>query len=592
MLPLAEGILAAGKAALLLQAYSSWRLAAAAARRAGSLGGGGAAAAAAGSGSPSKRRLSEFGALGFAIAAGQQGPGQQHPYGVPPPALAAAEGLALFVGTGEAPGPEPLPLHQQLERNLEERLQETALAASSGRGGASAGLALPAAAAAAVAEVAGSASPGSTSSSGGGASSGSRACHAEWAAAAACGDHTLLLPPGDLLPPLPAVPASAEELPATAAATIPPPPLAPEPLGADSQAHAAAQAQRSSGGKGASTSGELSMAERMRAAAAARVAQATCAALDQLQQLIIPPAPLEALAAAAGADAAALAATPEAAAAAARQFDGGAWQQWYARVATSLSQRLQVLDSLRGSSGGGAAAASAATSRPIGSFGVPLGLPRYTGASPSEQLWGRGGTPGSGGSGSALLGGGAAPPLRAELAAEAPPLDVLLQDSLLRPVRAQVDAAGGALCTALLRHGLLRQVRRACWMRAGAGAAPRMCPAGAPALMCSGSARPLTLPAARQLPSHSAQTRFYSATAGGAARHAPAGLAAAGAVCLLPAAPHQASGCGVGWLCSMRGVCGMGWSIADLAGHPRRAVQLSTRPAAPLAAWTGCQSLS
>lgn len=457
LLPLADGILAAGKAALLLQAYSSWRLAAAAARRSDSFAGSAAPAAGTsggGGGSPSKRRLSEFGALGFAIAAGRQA--EQHPYGVPPPVPAAAEGLVLLASEGPGvPGPEPLHLHQQLVRNLEEQLQEQlALVSDDGRGG---GMQTspPRNAGGAAATAPRSASPTSSRSSD------SHVFQREWqAATAACSEHTLLLPAQDALPPLPTVPASAEQLPAAAAATIS---VFPEHSvagrgAAEGMAISHSSSSSHGGGSRGGSGSPPSIANRMRAAAAARVAQATSPATEQLPQLMIPPAPLEALAAAAQAVGSPQAVSEAAAEAADQQFDGGAWQQWYARVAAALSQQLHVLDSIR-SEGSGTPVSASSVRQPAGTFGVPLGLPRYTSARPSEQLWGRGGAGAAAGGGrSTMLGACAAQQLRPALAAEAPPLDVLLQDSLLRPVRAQVDAAGGALCTALLRHGLLRQV--------------------------------------------------------------------------------------------------------------------------------------
>lgn len=458
LLPLADSILSAGKAALLLNAYSSWRLAAAAAR--------GSAAAPPGSStaqeafaSPSKRRLSEYGALGFAIAAGQ-GPGLQggppHPYGVPPPAAATLAGSLAAAGSdGDAPDPEPLLLHQQLLQNLEAQLREQLAFGGSGSSPlkGSAQLALVGAAGSAAAAASPGASSGNSSSSSGG---GSHACHEEWQqACVACSDHTLLLPPEDTLPPLPIVPPSAHQLPAAPLATITQLLLeldggsaSPQPVQREATASAAVDAQQS-------RNGHPTIADRMRAATAARTAQATCTAAAQLPLLIIPPAPLEALAVAASSgareDGAAAASD---AAQQAQQFDGAAWQKWYRRVASSLSHQLQVLD---GIGAGGGSSSGAGSRRLVGGYGVPLGLPRYTNASPSEQLWRRDGAQGDSAAG--LLGVPGAQPLQPQLAAAAPPLDVMLQHSLLRPVRTQVDAASGALCTALLRHGLLRQVR-------------------------------------------------------------------------------------------------------------------------------------
>ena len=204
-------------------------------------------------------------------------------------------------------------------------------------------------------------------------------------------------------------------------------------------------------------------------------------AAAQLPLLIIPPAPLEALAVEAGSGGAAggAAASRDAAQQAqqAQQFDGAAWQGWYRRVASSLSHQLQVLDSISAGGSSSNSGSTAGSRRLAGGYGVPLGLPRYTNASPSEQLWGRRGSQAgsAGSSGASSWGVAGGQPLQPQLAAEAPPLDVLVQQSLLRPVRAQVDAASSALCTALLRHGLLRQVywalQRGCWLGGGARAA-------------------------------------------------------------------------------------------------------------------------
>ncbi|PRW51046.1 gamma-tubulin complex component 5-like [Chlorella sorokiniana] len=465
LLPLADSILSAGKAALLLNAYSSWRLAAAAARGSAAAPAGGSAAPEVFA-SPSKRRLSEYGALGFAIAAGQ-GPGQHsrppHPYGVPPPAAAAlADSLVAAGSDGDAPGPEPLLLHQQLLQNLEAQLQEQLAFGGSLSSPVKGSAQLLTVAGATGATAAGASPAGSRSSdaSSSGTSGGSHTCHEEWQqACAACEDHTLLLPPEDALPQLPAVPASADRLPAAPLATIAQP-----PLGLDGQPPAEPPVQQTAAGVAASSgvaqssNGQPTIGDRMRAAAAARTAQACCTAAAQLSLLIIPPAPLEAMALAAGSRAQAngtAAACEAQQAQQAQQFDGAVWQEWYRRVASSLSQQLQVLDSI---SAVGSSSSSAATSsrRLAGGYRVPLGLPRYTNASPSEQLWGRSGSPAA--SSASLLGVPGAQPLQPQLAAAAPPLDVVLQHSLLRPVRTQVDAASGALCTALLRHGLLRQL--------------------------------------------------------------------------------------------------------------------------------------
>lgn len=360
---------------------------------------------------------------------------------------------------GDAPGPEPLLLHQQLLQNLEAQLREQL---AFGGGGSSpvklaAQLVLTGAAGSAAVAASPVASSGNSSSSGGG----SHVCHEEWQqACAACSDHTLLLPPEDTLPPLPIVPPSAHQLPAAALATITQSLLELDGGSASAQpVQREATASEASVDAQQSRNGQPTIADRMRAAAAARTAQATCTAAAQLPLLIIPPAPLEALAVAAssgaGEDGAAAASDAAQQAQQAQQFDGAAWQEWYRRVASSLSHQLQVLDSI--GAGGRSSSSGAGSRRLVGGYGVPLGLPRYTNASPSEQLWGRDGAQGDSAAG--LLGVPGGQLLQPQLAAAAPPLDVVLQHSLLQPVRIQVDAASGALCTALLRHGLLRQVR-------------------------------------------------------------------------------------------------------------------------------------
>ena len=445
--PLAESILSAGKSTLLLQAYSAWRLAAAAASAEQRSAGGGASGGRGAWGtegppSPAKRRLSEFGALGFSAADSQQGQ-QGQPYGVPqPPATAAAASLAWLreaspgAGGGEGPGPEPLALHQQLLLNLEAQLHEQlSLTAGVQVEGAQ-----PPGEEALQLHEDGSAEAGAGAGGSAGGDDGSSSASSEhelqheWlAGAATCDAHTLQLPPLDMLPPLPVVPACAEALPAARTATISP---------ADVAAAAGCEATPAS-----SASAEPSIAERMRQAAAVRAGQAMCAAAEQLPDLLIPPAPFKALSGAARGDHAADGAAGGAAQRAdeaAAQFESGAWQEWYRQTAAALSQQLHVLDCL----GGGGASGN--QRQLLSSYGVPLGLTPYSGSA-CDQLWGY--RPGGGARQlpSAALGPAAA--------AEAPPLDVLLQHSLLRPVQAQVEAAGGELCTALLRHGLLRQVR-------------------------------------------------------------------------------------------------------------------------------------
>ncbi|KAL4854307.1 Gamma-tubulin complex component 6 [Chlorella vulgaris] len=523
LLPLAPSILAAGKTSLLLHAHSAWRMAAAAAAaRSGGAGGGAAlppplaAVPAEAAESPSKRRLSEYGALGFAIATGRQGSQEQQlhqPYGMPPSAAAAAlpDSLMLLGGEGEAagvvPGSEPPPLHQQLLHNLEAQLQQHLKVAHSSvmphcgspapaqhqhqgphqqqqlfgttsgadGGAAAAGNATAAAAAAGAAD-------GEEASGSGSGSSGSRSpCWGllqEWQPAGALADdyNLLLLPKSDTLPQLLALPASAEGLPAAKEAiifscepdsvlTAPVPAAARQGSlpgsgsgsncrGSGHGSGEASSSDRSSGiggDKQADTSSsrgqrELSMAERMQHAAAARVRQATGAALEQLPLLLIPPAPLADLASAAAAAATgviaaeqsspgaveatdgnggAVLAAAEVPGAGGQLFDSSSWQRYYRQVSAALAQQLDVLDCL----GGGR--------QPASSYGV----------------WG--------------CGGGSCPntgllvqqqPLQPALVVEAPPLQVLLQHSLLQPVQAQVDVCGAALCTALLRHGLMRQL--------------------------------------------------------------------------------------------------------------------------------------
>ncbi|KAI3426972.1 hypothetical protein D9Q98_006916 [Chlorella vulgaris] len=535
LLPLAPSILAAGKTSLLLHAHSAWRMAAAAAA-AGSGGAGGraallppplAAVPAEAAESPSKRRLSEYGALGFAIATGRQGSQEQQlhqPYGVPPSAAAAAlpDSLMLLGGEGEAagvvPGSEPPPLHQQLLRNLEAQLQQHLRVAHSSvtphcgspapaqrqhqgqhqpklfrpTGGADGGAAA-AGAATATAAAAGAANGEEASGSGSG-SSGSRSpCWGllqEWQPAGVLSDdyNPLVLPESDTLPQLLALPASAEGLPAAKQAiilscepdsvlTAPVPSAAPQGSLSGSGSGSGSNCRGSGHGSGeASSSGrssgnggdkladtsssrgkrELSMAERMHQATAARVRQATGAALEQLPLLLIPPAPLADLAAATGVIAAeqsspgaieasdgngrAVLAAAEVPGAGGPLFDSSSWQQYYRQVSAALAQQLDVLDCLSGGR------------QPASSYGVPLGLPQYRGR-PAEQVWGR-----SGGScpNTGLL--VQQQPLQPALVVEAPPLQVLLQHSLLQPVQAQVDVCGAALCTALLRHGLMRQL--------------------------------------------------------------------------------------------------------------------------------------
>ncbi|KAL4444278.1 hypothetical protein ABPG75_012015 [Micractinium tetrahymenae] len=518
--PLAGSILAAGKSSLLLQAYSSWRLAAAAAAPTGaaavtarqhlasSYGG---AAPAEGPPSPAKRRLSEFGALGFAVAADhwpqQQQPGQeQGPYGVgrahsvPLPTIAAAGAWELLCssshGVGDGPSLEPPQLHQKLLEGLEAQLEEKlALAKRLQQQQQLEVQQLQAATAAAGGHADGSSTSSTTGSS--------RIFTGDWQQpAAACGDHALLLPAQDTLPPLPAVPPTPEGLPVASIAIISPAGAehsncddgADEAAAHDARAAAAAgavskQGSSSSGSSGASR--EPSIAERMRQAAAARASQASGLAAAQLPLLIIPPAPLEACLAAApdridqatGSSAADMQqAGGPASEAAAAQFDSRSWQEWYRQTAAALSQQLHVLDCLgplvSGTAGGGSGGGRHRTGgrggrrrQPLaGSFGVPLGLATDSCGSACDQLWGRSssstagrtssGSDGSGGTSKVLSSSGAARQRREQLrlAAEAPPLDVLLERSLVHPIQAQVEAAGGALCAVLLRHGLLRQL--------------------------------------------------------------------------------------------------------------------------------------
>lgn len=523
LVPLAASILAAGKSMLLLQAYSSWRLAASGVEPLG------ATAMAArehpasapagpavdeGPPSPAKRRLSELGALGFAVAADparqQQQPGQERrPYGaggggsVPPPALAARAGDWKQQIFGQEGGDDlaldPPQLHRQLLEGLQSQLEEKlALSKRLHQQQQLEAQQLGAAAAC------GSHAVGSRGSEAGTTSSG-RVFRGDWQQpAAACGDHALQLPAQDTLAPLPELPATPDGLPAASLATISPA-VAED---ADDQEAAATVAPpagagavgkrcSSAGCGGSGESGELPIGERMRQAARARASQAAGAAAAQLPLLIIPPAPLGACLEAApsradravdsgGADprqAAAEQGPGGEAVAPAVQFDSASWQAWYQQTAAALSRQLHVLDCLgpqvgadsggsrssSGSGGKGTGQWGGTRKRPLaGSFGVPLGLPTARSGSACDQLWGRAssagrsgsGAPGSNHAGSALGSGDAAQQRRDQpgLAAEAPPLGVLLDRSLLQPIQAQVDAAGGALCAVLLRRGLLRQV--------------------------------------------------------------------------------------------------------------------------------------
>lgn len=484
LLPLAPSILAAGKATLLLQAYSSWRLAAAAAGAAWREGPGGsstalpaAAAAAAGlAESPSKRRLSEYGALGFAIAAGHQEAQRQQPYGVPPPAaLQPRDGFALLgEGAQDEPLQEPPQLHQQLLRNLEAQLQQhMELGSDMQTRQAQSQHQRQLFSQAGKAVSAGAGVEAGADDAGSSQSSDSHTCLQEWQPSAAGLDHSMLLPDADTLPALVVLPASPEGLPAAQEAVIQ---AAAEPSPASGAANGAEHGRAHGSSSSSRGRGSVpSMGDRMRQAAAARVRQATCAAAEQLPLLLIPPAPLEAISTAAAAaardarsggaspaDAAAAAAEPEAVAAAATsQFESSSWQQYYQQVSAALAQQLDVLDCLGGGGGG-----SGSRQRQLASsYGVPLGLPAYSG-NPSEQLWGRdGGASARAAAGTGTATSPAAPglqvwqqPLQPQLAAEAPPLQVLLQHSLLQPVQAQVEAASSSLCSSLLRHGLLRQV--------------------------------------------------------------------------------------------------------------------------------------
>lgn len=485
---------------LLLQAYSSWRLAAAAAGSAGaaaltarqhlasSLGGDGADE---GPPSPAKRRLSEFGALGFALAAepgrGRQQAYQRHaPRGAiahaPPLSAEATAGAQERWGGGQdeddGVGTEPPQLHRQLLEGLEAQLEEKLASAkqlkqqqqleavmrleAAGYGG------------------------GSSGSDASDAGSGRIVCGDWQHAAAASSDHALLLPTQDMLPPLPQVPATPDGLPVASRATISPAAVD----DADSPAVVAAARQFAGAGAGAAdgasgsrrscssnASQELPIAERMRQAAGARAAQAAGTAAAQLPFLIIPPAPLEACLAAAsdkqaeraaGSSAGTLQAEREQAPVgtwpdAAVQFDSHSWQEWYQQTAAALSRQLHVIECpglLVGSSSSrdGPGRRSGRQHRlPPGSFGVPLGLPTGCSGSACEQLWGEGSPRGGLGR---SRGGDAAQQRRQQpgMAAEAPPLGVLLECSMMQPIQAQVDAVGGALCAALLRRGLLRQV--------------------------------------------------------------------------------------------------------------------------------------
>eukprot|EP00887_Chlorella_sp_A99_P001169 scaffold14.g1169.t1 len=471
--PLADAILAAGKSALLLQAHSAWRRAAAAAR----VGPSRAVPAlpltpeAACEGSPSKRRLSELGALGFALAAA---PAAALGYGAPPPTaprpletwgsadLRQLQRLAAPGGGEEAEEEaEHPPLYRMLVESLREQLEEAALLTESNQPAAPSQLlgAQPAdaAAEAPAAPAAGHSERPAAERSGG---EGHELLE-DWLAATACSSARRLLAPPDELPPLPPIPAAPEVLPQAVVQPLPP---------ISSSAEDACDG--AAGGEHASSHPRSTIGDRMRAAAAARVLQAEAEPADQLPLLLVRPAALESLAEAGGegeprpppeawqppaSTRQGQADGSNAEACAAPDFESGAWAKWYARTAAALSCQLQLVGSSR-------AAMLPPSLRPatppprqrrLTSWGVPLTLPAFeSGAGVACQLW-QGPVP------VAAAGSLAAPapaPLPPRLLREAPPLQALLQRGLLRPVADAAEAAGGRLCAALLRQGLLAQL--------------------------------------------------------------------------------------------------------------------------------------
>ena len=486
LLPLANQILAAGKSALLLQAHAAWRRGAA---------DGAAACAAAGAPSaaaptrrldlesPSKRRLSEFGALGYALADGRgRGDGREAaaaraPYApLPPPApletwassdVRALQRLATEATEGEEEAAEPLPLHQHLLRSLREQLEEAAQSpAPTGAASAAAALAVKQAqaqaapggvtgAAATAGGISGRSDGGGCDGHGDGASGGEHEVLAGWLAATACDAHRLLLDPPDELPPLPAVPAS--------------PPV---PPGAVIQAPTPAFAGCSAGGSvaisgpgpigGAEGCLGLSIGDRMRAASSARVAAAAVEPLDALPQLLVSPAVLPAVEleaaqqqrqAEGGCSATGARLHPPS-----PEFESSVWAQWYERTAAALSTQLQLIHGGGGGDNNSRQSRRRQRQQQLASCGVPLALePFEPGVSAATQVWRRtaAGTlaaPNTANAPDSNLAMAVPLPTPPALASEAPPLGVLLQRALLRPVADAAEAAGGRLCAALLRQ--------------------------------------------------------------------------------------------------------------------------------------------
>lgn len=474
----------------------------------------GAAAGDEGPPSPAKRRLSELGALGFALAAD---PGQQQQLGHGQHTHGAAGGHSMTQTTAAGRGGawlqghssqvesdsmdlEPPQLHQQLLEGLQVQLEEKLTVAK--RQQQQQLLEASQLEAAAANGDAGGSSGSDRSIQGSG-----RIFCGDWQQpAAACGDHALLLPEQDTLPPLPQLPPTPDGLPAASVATIAP--SAAEEVDAQEPDTAAASSSCAGGTGGNQGSGNCcsgsafqwpTIAERMRRAAGARASQTAGAAAEQLPLLMIPPEPVGACLEAApdraerAADSSATAMQQAEAeqgpgsepSAVAVQFDSSSWQGWYQRTAAALSQQLHVLDCLgpAASGAGGHSCASSSDSKglggrrqrpPTGSFGAPLGLQTSASGSACDQIWGRssgagelgGGNAGSNRAGRAHGSSDAAARQRRQqprLAAEAPPLGVLLQRSLLQAVQAQVDVAGSTLCAVLLRRGLLRQVKVVLW---------------------------------------------------------------------------------------------------------------------------------
>lgn len=479
--PLADALLAAGKSAVLLRAGAERASPAAAAAGAagvlwrsgasgsfaGSLGGGGASQnlatllswrsgassllqqlatpRPAGSGSPplarqqqqsrrldspTKRRLHEISALGFAVATGgeEDAAGPDAGSGGLDGAAGLARGSLLPPEAGSEPGgaeeagQQQPPLHARFVERLQWLLQP-----------APSTLTAPPAAPACAADGGVPAAPASEQADGitapsAGSPSGDDTYEEEedWlGAAAACNGHALSLAPEDDLPSLLPLPRSVLQLQAQQAVIRPEPlpdaaPAAPGCSAAgdgggssDKDACQAASAQQSSAA--------ASMAQRMRQAVRQRVAQASgegCA-LDLLPALLQPPAPLAPLSLAPAAkdgreeDGEGGGSTlPSEPAAAAPAFDSSAWAAWYERVSSTLSAQLAAIDVGVCGSGMQQGGALALGSSALAGCWRPLAV---RGAQREGQLR-----------------------LRPGMCTHARPLDSLLQQSLLWPLQLQV----------------------------------------------------------------------------------------------------------------------------------------------------------